>query len=223
MSLSGASAARYRVIISNVTSAPAMRTQRFHTSPVPSSPDAHTTLARLDCGVTLDETLTYFDTLAPVALSDVVGAWRGTGIPTGGSFDGLLKNVGRHGKRFDRVEDGHPLVFAGGRQRLVSINPGRLPISLASRHGQHFLGPVTRIALRMLRPLLVTRRPRARVRSVEFCGVVPAAMSYDQLPIIDVFRSVDADTLVEAMDVRGLKQPYLYVLRRLTNEPRATR
>jgi|AntRauMFilla1563_2_1112583.scaffolds.fasta_scaffold08494_2 hypothetical protein len=195
--------------------------QRKH--PVPSSPDAHTTLARLERGATLDETLAYFDTLAPAALSDMVGAWRGTGIPTGGPFDGLLENVGWHGKRFDSVDDGHPLVFADGRQRLVSINPGRMPISLAARHGQHFLGPVTRIAFRMLRPVLVTRRPRARLRSVEYRGVVTAAMSYDQLPIIDVFRSVDADTLMGAMDMRGLKQPYLFVLRRLTNKPSATR
>jgi len=39
-------------------------------------------------------------------------------------------------------------------------------------------------------------------------------MSYDQLPIIDVFRAVDDDTLVGAMDLRGLAEPYLFTLRR---------
>jgi hypothetical protein len=56
---------------------------------------------------------------------------------------------------------------------------------------------------------------------VEYRGVVTAAMSYDQLPIIDVFRSVDADTLVGAMDMRGLEQPFLFVLRREPNQPSA--
>lgn len=187
------------------------------------SPDAHPTLARLERGVELTEALQYYDTLAPVAPSDMLGAWRGTGIPTGGPFDGLLENVGWHGKRFDSVDDGHPLVFAAGRQRLISINPGRMPIALAARYGQHFLGPLTRVTFRMLRPLFVTRRARARLRSVEYRGVVTAAMSYDQLPIIDVFRSVDADTLVGAMDMRGLEQPYLFVLRRIPKHPTAGR
>jgi hypothetical protein len=185
------------------------------------SPDAHATLARLEGGADLTEALQYYDTLAPVAPSDMLGAWRGTGIATGSPFDGLLENVGWHGKRFDSVDDGHPLVFVGGRQRLVSINPGRMPIGLAARYGQHFLGPLTRVAFRMLRPLFVTRRARARLRSVEYRGVVTAAMSYDQLPIIDVFRSVDADTLVGAMDMRGLEQPFLFVLRREPNQPSA--
>ena len=189
------------------------------------SPDthalAHAALARLERGTDLAEALQFFDTLAPVAPSEMLGEWRGTGIPTGSPFDGLLENVGWHGKRFDSVNDGHPLVFAVGRQRRVSINPGRMPISLAAHHGQHFLGPVTRAAFRMLWPLLLTRRPRARLRSVEYRGVVTAAMSYDQLPIIDVFRSVDADTLVGAMDMRGLERPYLFALRRMENQRHA--
>ena len=44
-------------------------------------------------------------------------------------------------------------------------------------------------------------------------------MSYDALPIDDVFRKVDDDTLVGAMDARGLEAPFMFVLRR---EPRTT-
>ena len=39
-------------------------------------------------------------------------------------------------------------------------------------------------------------------------------MVYDALPIIDVFRRVGADTVLGAMDMRGLPAPFFFVLRR---------
>ena len=45
-------------------------------------------------------------------------------------------------------------------------------------------------------------------------GVLTATMCYDALPINDVFRKVDNDTLVGAMDLRGLEMPFMFVLRR---------
>ncbi len=43
-------------------------------------------------------------------------------------------------------------------------------------------------------------------------------MIYDQLPINDVFRSLDdsagAETVIGAMDLRGIKAPYFFVLQR---------
>ena len=39
-------------------------------------------------------------------------------------------------------------------------------------------------------------------------------MSYDQLPINDVFRRLDDATVLGAMDLRGSKAPYFFVLRR---------
>jgi hypothetical protein len=44
-------------------------------------------------------------------------------------------------------------------------------------------------------------------------------MIYDDLPIHDVFRQVDADTVLGAMDMRGLAQPYVFLLRRDTGVP----
>ena len=66
----------------------------------------------------------------------------------------------------------------------------------------------------MIRPLVSTRQPKARLRLTEYRGVVTATMSYDALPINDVFRKIDDDTLVGAMDARGLEAPFLFVLRR---------
>jgi Domain of unknown function (DUF4334) len=39
-------------------------------------------------------------------------------------------------------------------------------------------------------------------------------MVYDTLPIVDVFRRVDADTLLGLMDLRGLPEPFLFLLER---------
>lgn len=176
--------------------------------------DPRVELARLEQGCSLAEALAVYDTLSPVEAEAMVGAWRGAGIPTGGPFDGLLENLGWHGKRFESTESVHPLVFAGAGGRLVNVDPGRVPLGLAARHGQRFTGRATAIGFRMLLPLLATRRPRARLRPVAYRGLTSAAMVYDQLPIIDAFRAVDDDTVVGAMDLRGLPEPYLFTLRR---------
>jgi hypothetical protein len=65
-----------------------------------------------------------------------------------------------------------------------------------------------------VRPLMYTDKPKARLRTVEHRGVVTAAMIYDALPIIDVFRRVDDDTMLGLMDLRGLPQPFFFLLRR---------
>jgi hypothetical protein len=65
-----------------------------------------------------------------------------------------------------------------------------------------------------IRPLLYTDKPKARLREVTHRGVVTAAMVYDALPIIDVFRRISDDVRLGAMDMRGLPNPFLFVLRR---------
>ena len=44
--------------------------------------------------------------------------------------------------------------------------------------------------------------------------MVTAALVYDSVPIIDVFRRVNDDVRLGAMDMRGLPAPFLFVLRR---------
>ncbi|WP_324273741.1 DUF4334 domain-containing protein [Blastococcus brunescens] len=41
-----------------------------------------------------------------------------------------------------------------------------------------------------------------------------AAMVYDALPVIDVFRRVGPDVVVGAMDMRGLPAPFFFLLER---------
>ena len=63
-------------------------------------------------------------------------------------------------------------------------------------------------------PLFMTRRARARLRMTNYRGKKSATMIYDNLPINDVFRKVDNDTVLGAMDLKGMEQPFFFVLRR---------
>ena len=79
-----------------------------------------------------------------------------------------------------------------------------------------------RLAFRLVRPRLTTRRPAARVREVRHRGVVTAAIVYDRLPVVDAFRRVGEDTLLGLMDLRGMAAPFPFVLRREVSPARRT-
>jgi hypothetical protein len=170
-------------------------------------------LAELQAGTDTDAALAFFDGLPPVTIDDLLGAWRGEGLPTGHRLDGLLERFGWRGKRFDSADDVHPLVFDSAAG-AVHLHPAFVPMPLVVRFPRLFGGALFAGAFRALVPLLRTRRPRARLRPVEHRGVVSTAMLYDDLPICDHFRRVDADTLLGLMDSRGMRRPFFFVLRR---------
>lgn len=172
------------------------------------------TLRYLEHGATIGEALTFFDALPAVAVPDMLGSWRGGEIPTGNPMDGLLDRFGWHGKRFETPDDVHPLVMdrpGGGR---FSLNPGLLPLPTLLGYPAALRNATVARLARRAGPALATRAPKARLRNTEYRGVVSATMCYDDLPIHDVFRAVDGDTVVGAMDLRGLTQPFMFVLRR---------
>ncbi|MBJ3784693.1 DUF4334 domain-containing protein [Devosia sediminis] len=182
---------------------------------------AQSGLAELEPGTDANTALEFFDGLKPTEIEDLIGNWRGTELPTGHRLDGLLAKAGWHGKRFDDSETVHPLVFERPDGSLFAIDPAWLPMSLLTSQ--------VALAQRLARPGLVrlasafarTTRPRARLRMTRFRDVVSATMIYDALPINDVFRTVDADTVVGAMDMRGYDVPYFFVLRREGARPLA--
>ena len=45
-------------------------------------------------------------------------------------------------------------------------------------------------------------------------GTPSATMIYDQLPINDVFRRIDADSVLGVMDYKGMAQPFFFLLHR---------
>ena len=63
-------------------------------------------------GASARAALALFDSLAPLSVEEMLGDWRGRGVPTGHPFDGVLEALGWHGKRFDGPDHAHPLVFA---------------------------------------------------------------------------------------------------------------
>jgi hypothetical protein len=175
---------------------------------------AESWLERHGEGVAPGEALAYFDSLPAVEPAGMLGRWRGSGPPTGSPLDGLLEAYGWYGKEFLDEETVHPLLFADRSGRPRPVDPAVLPMNLLRDYAGFLQLWPLRAALTTVRPLLNTSKPRARLREVTHRGVVTAAMVYDSLPIIDVFRRVSADVRLGAMDMRGLPNPFLFVLRR---------
>jgi len=165
-------------------------------------------------GVRPEEALAFFDSLPAVTTSDMRGRWRGSGLRTGSPLDGLLESYGWYGKEFRDDESVHPLLFTGRSGAPRPIDPGLLPMALLRDWAGFLQFWPFRMGFAAIRPLLHTGKPRARLREIRHRGVVTAAMVYDGLPIIDVFRSVSDDVRLGAMDMRGLPAPFLFRLDR---------
>ena len=162
-----------------------------------------------------DEALAMFDGLRPAPLAFMQGAWSGRGFWTGHPLDGLLEACQWHGKRIDGTEDVHPLVFRTTGDRLVSVRPlGALPAIALVQHFPFLKSPAVGRVVRAVLPVLETRRSIARLRMVEHRGVSTATIVYDRLPINDVLRKVDEESVLGLMDLKGMAQPLFFVLRR---------
>lgn len=162
-------------------------------------------------GATADEALALFDGLEVVRLEAMLGRWRGSGFPTGHPLDGLLEACRWYGKEFVDPEHVHPLLFSDSAGRAFKVDPRRIPLGLAARMPRH---KAMGWLLSTLRPLLETHRAKARLRMMEYRGKVSATVVYDDLPILDAFRQVDADTLLGAMDWKGEARPFFFALSR---------
>ena len=167
-------------------------------------------------GGTTAEILALFDSLPPVTLDALRGRWRGAGLPSGHPMDGLLERFGWYGKRFDDPENVQPLLCRQGDGPIFPVNPVFVPVGLALRHPALFRTGFAATAFRLTGRAAIARRPTARLRMTEFRGIVTATMIYDRLPINDVFRAADANTLLGLMDMRDMPQPFFFVLRRET-------
>jgi hypothetical protein len=165
--------------------------------------------------VTTEEALEAFDALEPVDIDFMSGSWKGDGVHTGHALDGLLEAYHWHGKRFDGPEEVHPLVFRTSWGSLACVNPAfmapslslidRIPLPKSRAFGRVF---------QLLIPLFATSKSRARLRMTTYRGTSSATMIYDQLPIHDVFRKVDENTVMGVMDLKRMKKPFFFILRR---------
>jgi hypothetical protein len=172
-------------------------------------------LAALEArGGTTADLLTLFDSLPPVSVEAILGRWRGAGVPSGHSMDGLLERFGWWGKAFNGPDDVHPLLCRARDGEIFALNPALVPIGLVARHARLFNTPLAGAAFAVAGRAAATRRPAARLRMAAFRGVVTATMIYDSLPIQDAFRAVGSDALLGAMDLRGMARPFFFSLRR---------
>ena len=170
-------------------------------------------IAELERGVSPERALEIFDSLPAVGVGEMYGRWAGSEAPTGNPLDGLLGAYGWHGKHFSTAEEVAPLIFGRGGE-LFEVDPAVIPVGLALRFPRLVRHPAVVAAGRLGLPLLKTRRPKARLRMVVYRGVPTATMIYDARPINDHFRRLDDDTLLGAMDLRGMPGPFFFRLRR---------
>lgn len=160
--------------------------------------------------MTTGEALAWFDTLGTVSVEEMLGRWRGEGIDTGHYLDGMLEAARWHGKVFESADEGFPLVHYGPFGGRYCINPALLPIRLcAALPAKSVLFPVL---MPTLRPILSTRKPKSRLRMTEYRGKISATMIYDAKPINDVFRRIEADSVLGLMDRRGDVEPFFFKL-----------
>lgn len=165
---------------------------------------------------TTADALALFDSRPAVAPDFMIGTWHGAELPTAHPLDGMLAASGWWGKAFLDTETVHPLLFrTGDGSALWALNPALafgglgLATKIPALKRQNFSGTIT-----TLKPVLQARGPKARLRTTRFRDVDTATMIYDQLPINDVFRQLDDQTVLGAMDLRGIKAPYFFVLQR---------
>jgi hypothetical protein len=163
-------------------------------------------------GTTPEDALRIYDQLGPVDINFMIGTWKGSEFPSGHPMDGMLGATGWYGKHFKDSERVHPLLFyTAGRKSVFVVDPDKAPL----RFKLPKLGGLSYHWLILLsRPFIQTKKYKARLRMTEYRGKVSATMIYDGKPINDVFRKVDDNTVLGAMDLRGIKQPYFFVLTR---------
>lgn len=179
-------------------------------------------LAELQAGASAADVLAFFDGLPPVPAAGLVGRWRGSELPTGHRFDGLLAAHGWYGKEVVDAETVFPLLFRDRAGAPRPVDPRFAPLGLLRTAPWLARTAPARVASAALRPLLTGRGPQARVREVVHRGVPTGAVVYDRLPVVDAFRRVGPDTLLGVMDARGVPEPFPFVLRRDVTAGRRT-
>ncbi len=162
---------------------------------------------------TTAEAIALFDQLEPVDLDFMLGRWKGSGLHTGHPMDGLLEVANWYGKEFVTPECVHPLLFLDGSCKVFKVAPNpqmmKLSLSLPGLKNESF-----KPAFTLFSSLLKTEQSQARLRMMEHRGKLSATMIYDHLPINDVFRKVDDNTLLGLMDYKESAQPFFFVLKR---------
>lgn len=163
-------------------------------------------------------TLEEFRSLTPIMPREMIGLWRGRGIPADHPFDGVLENLGWFGKRFTPDMRADALLFQSDKGKLVAIDPRWIPIGMALRSHKLGRAGVARSLSSYLLFQFRARGPVASLVTMMFGGVESAAMVYDEQPIVDHFRRIDKERIMGAMTINGDERIYFFELERV-DEP----
>jgi hypothetical protein len=169
-------------------------------------------------GLSTADALSGFDTLPGAEPDDVIGRWRGESLSTGHPLDGLLEELGWHGKANEDLDRVHPLLFRSRSGHTTPVEPALMPARIALTWPALARSWPVRAAFAVLRPVLQTRRHAAKLRTRECRGKHGAAIVYKGQPIVDHLRRIDADRLLGLMERIGMERPFFFLLTRDTNE-----
>lgn len=162
---------------------------------------------------TTAEALALFDALETVDLDFMLGRWKGSGLNTDHLMDGLLEVANWYGKEFVSPDCVHPLLFVDGSGDIFKLSPNpqmmKMAVSLPIPRND-----AVKPVFTLFNPLLKTEKSQARLRMMEHRGKVSATMIYDHLPIHDVFRKVNDNTVLGLMDYKVIQQPFFFTLSR---------
>ena len=164
-------------------------------------------------GASTEEALRFFDELESVNLEFMIGRWQGYEFPTNHPMDGLLKASGWYGKEFVDAEQVHPLLFSDGNNTIFKVYPSPIAINLGPgllALKSHVMKPI----FTLMNLMLKTEKSQARIRMMEYREKVSTTMIYDNLPINDIFRKIDDNTVLGLMDFKGMPEPFFFVLKR---------
>lgn len=162
-----------------------------------------------------EHALELFDSLEPVDIQFMIGRWQGEGYPTDHPLDGLLEVYHWYGKQFESSEDVHPLLFSKQSGKLIRLNPGFMkPAFALAEHLARFKSKTASNIFQLLMSLFNTSSSCARLRMTEYRGKISATMIYDQLPVNDVFRKLDDNTVLGLMDNKRIQDPFFFKLSR---------
>ncbi|MDJ0702151.1 MAG: DUF4334 domain-containing protein [Leptolyngbyaceae cyanobacterium MO_188.B28] len=169
--------------------------------------------------ISTEEALELFDRLDSVNLEFMMGIWRGSGFHTNHPMDGLLEASNWYGKEFIGPDQVHPLLFLDGHKKIFKVAPNPIAMNLALRFPFPKSNAIKPL-LTLVNSMLKTEESQARIRMMEHRQKISATMIYDHLPIHDIFRKIDDDTVLGLMDFKGMQQPFFFVLKRtaLTSE-----
>ena len=157
-----------------------------------------------------EEALNIFDGLDAVPVDFMIGRWKGFEIESSHRMDGLLEATGWYGKLFRSPEEVHPLLFyTRNRTSLYAVNPRIVPMHI------NFPRPdVGGLLMKLAKPILQTRKSAARLRMIEYRGRVTATMCYETKAILDHFARIDDRRVMGVMDLKGIPEPYIFILER---------